>query len=495
MSPNQDALGARHDQQFHTVNSCGHFAAIPELDMHPGQLQIFASTTTIATWVPMTLIVLLCLCVAWNVAATILRLRESKRRQSEKDTLEKQLEEANRRADAAERARSTFLANMSHEVRTPMNGILGLSRVMLDCPLEDNQRENLQLLVRAGESLLQILNDVLEFAAIDAGYVQLYPCSFEPCEIAESVVADCDARAKQRNNRVSIEISDRVPRIIESDATRIRQVLLNLVSNAVKFTESGEVRIEVDATCREGNLAQVAFRVIDTGIGIPEDCLATIFEPFVQADGSRTRCHGGSGLGLAVSQKLTNLLSGELQVTSEPGKGSTFTLTVPCTIVDPSPSRRPEAPVNAPTTTMPVAPVIEGTPRIMVVDDNVVNQKLMVNILQRRGFEVVIAGNGAEALSLADSVQLDVILMDCQMPILDGYDAARKLREQKRTSRSGAPIPIIALTANSMAEDRERCKEAGMDGFLAKPLNVRQLFSELDQYLGSTPQLQTTSAH
>lgn len=439
---------------------------------------------------------LLCVSAGWNLFSTLKRRKREKQYQDEQNRLFKKLEEANDRASSAERARSTFLANMSHEVRTPMNGILGLSRVMLDCPLAEEQRENLELLVRAGESLLQILNDVLEFAAIDAGYIELYPCAFEPCEIAESVVSDCDARAKQKQNRVSIELSDRVPRIVEADASRIRQILLNLVSNAVKFTENGNIKIEIDVVCREGNLAQMSFRVIDTGIGIPEDCHATIFQPFVQADGSRTRCHGGSGLGLAVSMKLTQLLSGELTVSSEPGKGSTFTLTVPCTILDASPCRRPEAPVNTPETTpTPDLPPLEGTPRIMVVDDNVVNQKLMLNILQRRGFEVVIAGNGAEAVSLADSVQLDVILMDCQMPVLDGYDAARKLREQKRTSRSGAPIPIIALTANSMAEDRERCKEAGMDGFLAKPLNVRQLFSELDQYLSTIPQTELSASN
>jgi signal transduction histidine kinase/amino acid transporter/ActR/RegA family two-component response regulator len=390
----------------------------------------------------------------------------------ERERVEIQLRQAKEAAEAADRAKSEFLAVMSHEVRTPLNGILGFSDLLEVTPLNDDQRNSLEIIRSSGESLLAILNDILDFSKLEAGRFQLV---FEPFHVHHCVrdaLLICSP-APGKGVRLDWTIDPDVPEWIVGDDKRLRQVLINLANNAVKFTPAGAVTVTV---CRipapsgmSGTTEALEFRVRDTGIGIPAEKLGELFKPFSQVDASSTRRYGGTGLGLAICKNLVELMGGRIDVESEPGQGSTFTVAIPLRTA-PSPSPTSEsAPVAAP-------PAL----RILVVEDIEVNLALTVRMLNELGLQAEVAQDGEECLQKVDDANLyDIIFMDLRMPRMDGIAATREIRRRERARGVPRGAYICALTANLFARDREACMEAGMNDILAKPLRRDDLVAVL----------------
>lgn len=384
------------------------------------------------------------------------------------------LGEAMLRANAVSQAKSEFLANMSHELRTPMTGILGMIDVVLDSQLTHDQRDQLETAQRCANSLLALLNDLLDLSKIEAGKMLLERTPFELRRVLEDCTRSQLPRASQKGIEIVCDVAPEVPEAAVGDSLRLRQIVTNLLSNAVKFTEHGGVTLR--ATLGAGTppgVLDLRLTVEDTGIGIPKDKLPAIFDNFTQADGSITRRYGGSGMGLAITRKLVELHGGSITVSSAPGAGSTFDVALP---LAPAPVsvRRAE-----PDATGPREPVPSPRARILVVEDTEVNQKVLATILTRKGFLVEIARNGREALEAMERQSYDLVLMDVQMPVLDGLEATRLIRSHVVWCR----VPIIAMTAHAMRGDRERCLEAGMDGYLAKPVNAAQLVASVQHHL------------
>jgi signal transduction histidine kinase len=388
-----------------------------------------------------------------------------------------QLAEATRTAQAANQAKSEFLANISHELRTPMNGVIGMLDIALDHDLDAELVEQLQTAQRCAHSLLSLLNDILDLSKIEAGKMTLEKIPFD----ARALVADCikaqQPKAQENSVELVAEVSPNVPREILGDPLRVRQILANLISNAVKFTEHGSVAVRMDGQFSQGSAFALRFTVEDSGTGIPADKLLCIFDDFTQADRSVTRKYGGTGLGLAITRRLVELHRGEIKVNSELGRGTVFTVTLPC-----------EATVNAnaPVSLAATASVASSggagahAVRILVVEDNQVNQKVVTAVLRKRGFYIELANDGQEALTkLEKSAAFDLVLMDVQMPVLDGLEATRIIRKEPRWKQ----LPIIAMTAHAMNGDKERCLEAGMSGYISKPVHPSLLLSTVDEFL------------
>jgi len=378
-------------------------------------------------------------------------------------------------AEQANAAKSAFLANMSHEIRTPMTAILGYTDLVSDPALGPSDRDNyLAVIRRNGEHLLELINDILDISKIEAGKfaMDVQPCSL-PAVLAD-VASLMRARAEQRGVLLSVEYETAIPQAMHTDGARVRQTLVNLVGNAIKFTECGGVRVAASflPAWRDGQPA-VQIKVIDTGIGISEEKLAQLFQPFVQADASTSRKYGGTGLGLAISRHLAELLGGELAVESAVGKGSTFTLTLPTgnlegvrMLQDPAEAAHGEA---AGSCVPAINDHILAGMHVLLAEDGPDNQRLIRMILSKAGAEVELAADGREAVSKASAGSFDVVLMDMQMPGMDGYEATRTLRSQ------GYAVPILALTAHAMTSDREKCLAAGCTGHLTKPIDRREL--------------------
>jgi PAS domain S-box-containing protein len=376
------------------------------------------------------------------------------------------------RAEALSAAKSDFLANMTHEVRTPLNGILGMTGLALETQLQSDQREYLELVKSSAEALLSLVNDVLDFSKYEVGKLGLDCEEFSLRALVRDVLRPLALRASASGLAFESVIEDLVPERLIGDPLRISQVLRNLAGNAIKFTNAGHVSVNVRAESIEGSKVTLRLSVVDTGIGIPPEKHRMIFEPFTQADGSTTRKYGGTGLGLSISSGLVELMGGRIWVESEPGHGSAFHFTLPLELATPEQAGQPGRSTSA-TEERSKQDAAKRKLRIMVAEDNSVNQRLASRLLEREGHSVTIAGSGQEALDLLERQQFDLILMDVQMPGLDGLQATARIRENERGS--GYRVPIVAMTAQAAESDRVRCLEAGMDAYVTKPVHVPDL--------------------
>jgi len=378
--------------------------------------------------------------------------------------IEKELKKARDHAEKMSRTKGEFLANMSHEIRTPMNGVIGTLQLLEDTPLTESQLEYVQVAYKSADALLAILNDILDLSKIEAGKLEFEAIPFDLREIV---------KAEQAGIYLKREIDKRVPVNVVGDPTRMRQVLVNLISNAMKFTTEGGISVRVKLKLLDEKEVLIRFEVEDTGIGIPTSKHQKLFMAFSQADGSTTRKYGGTGLGLAIVRQLVEMMHGNLGIDSVVGKGSKFWFVIPMGI-----AKEEKAPALPEKTDQPV--VLEG--KILLVEDNPINQMVARKMLQKLGLDPELAENGKEAIDRLQDEKFDLVLMDCQMPEMDGFEATRTWREQEQLS-DNAHMPIIAMTANVMEGDRERCLASGMDDYLGKPVRQAELADILQRWL------------
>jgi len=395
-----------------------------------------------------------------------------------------QARDGERAAEAANEAKSAFLATMSHEIRTPLNGVLGMAQAMAAENLSPRQRERLDIIDQSGKALLAILNDILDLSKIEAGKLELEEIEFDLDEVARGAHSAFTALANKKGLSFALDI-DNARGVYRGDPTRLRQILYNLISNALKFTEAGEIR--VTAVRGEGELR---ISVRDTGVGIPAESLTKLFAKFAQVDASTTRRYGGTGLGLAICQQLSRLMGGAISVESELGKGSTFTVVLPLPRVG---EQRATAPLPSPQTLAPQPIDAPLTLRVLAAEDNSVNQLVLKTLLHQIGVEPVVVADGAAALQAWETAHWDVILMDIQMPVMDGPTATRMIRERELES-GRARTPIIALTANAMSHHVAEYMAMGMDDHVAKPIEAGRLFEALQAAIeGAQPQAESAA--
>jgi len=392
----------------------------------------------------------------------------------------KELVEAHQETLAAAQVKSEFLANMSHEIRTPMNAIIGMTHLTLQTQVTRQQRNYLGKINTSAKWLLDILNDILDFSKIEAGKVTLEHAPFNLGELIQSLADLAESLVGNKALTLDFEIDQDVPQLLIGDSLHLRQVLLNLVSNAIKFTETGSVIVHVEKVRKahaDANAVEIRFNITDTGIGLSDEQQQQLFIAFNQADNSTTRDYGGTGLGLSISKELVEMMKGTIGIESQIGSGSRFYFTLS---FEQFTANHQEAPTPSNRTTQ--APVNFSSVSVLIVEDNVINQELILEILQEQGMQVDLANNGAEAIAMLDNKDYNLVLMDCQMPVMDGFSATRIIRENPRLNE----LPIIAMTANSSPEDREQCFACGMNEFITKPINWEQFFQTLTHWVKPT---------
>ncbi|ALY54732.1 TPA: ATP-binding protein [Pseudomonas aeruginosa] len=392
-----------------------------------------------------------------------------------------QLISAREEAEQANRAKSDFLAMMSHELRTPMNGVLGMLQLLETTEQTREQAEYTALATESTEHLLKVINDILDFSRIERGALELECIPFNLLELVQGSALVFQHSAQQRGLALELQIQAGLENIeVCGDPTRIRQILVNLLGNALKFTEEGAIHLSLEWQALDHDVLWLTCAVHDSGIGISPERLEHMFDAFQQADSSISRRYGGTGLGLAIARTLAERMGGTLQAESKEGSGSTFTLEIPLPFQQ-SPAHRQQAAGDA-------APVAAGQ-EILLVEDNPVNQTVIEAMLRSLGYRVTLVADGIQAVRSAERQRYDAILMDCRLPVLDGYSATREIRAQE----NGRRVPIIALTANALQGDRENCLQAGMNDYLAKPFKRAELQRILQRWIGSQPELPVTS--
>jgi PAS domain S-box-containing protein len=403
-----------------------------------------------------------------------------------------ELEAALATAREATQLRSRFLANMSHEIRTPMNGVLGMTDFLLATKLTSEQQEFAESIKRSADALLALINDILDLSKIEAGKLRLDRVQFQLGPTIAEVVSLFALEARMKGLGFVSNVPADLPRVVVGDPGRLRQVLRNLLGNALKFTDHGEIGVHAELLNEATNVVQIRFTVHDTGIGMPPDQQSRLFESFTQGDGSSTRRHGGTGLGLAISKQLVELLGGEIGVASEPGQGSRFWFTAsfgkgasteipapnPAMVQNPSTRTMVKGPIAPPA--RPQKPVVVASHlRVLLAEDNEINQRITLRLLEKLGVPADAVVNGREAVQALEKRKYDLVLMDCQMPDMDGFEATAIVRSRE----VGTHTPICALTANAMEGDRERCLAAGMDDYISKPVGLEKLQKAVDRWV------------
>ena len=389
------------------------------------------------------------------------------------------LRRAKEAAEESARAKAIFLATMSHELRTPMNGVLGCTQLLRDTSLTDSQRQLLETMHRSAESLLVLVNDILDFSKIEAGKMSLEVADVEIRPLIDDVMTLTSEMAKKKGLTVQVQLATDIPAVLRGDPVRLRQVLFNLVGNAVKFTEQGGIHVSVKTVpCNQKNSDAIVlyWMVKDTGIGITPDQQARLFGAYAQAEASTARRFGGTGLGLMICCQLVELMGGAMMVESKPGEGSSFSYT---TSLLPAIQRETSAHVDKAS----IASIADHTTplRILVVDDNEINQVVACKFLQKLGCQVEVARNGREAVDSIARATYDAVLMDCEMPEMNGYEATQEIRRQEHTTTRH--LPIIALTGHASSEDEQKCRQAGMDDVVTKPMTLPTLRAKLEHLL------------